>query len=414
MMYNIVAVINIRFFLNRNSCYYCSLIRCDTQLIKLTSYVMAFKIDIRAARDPKVVDVYLYGDISSWGDLQPANISKQFTELEKKYTSARLHINSNGGQITEGIAIHSVLSNTTMELEIIVDGIAASMAAILVQVPKAKRHMSKYSKMMLHGPSGYASGTSEDLRQYAQMMDDFEVTLIQIVCDRTGMDNTSVKSKWFDGKDHWLSPQQALDAKLIDAIVEGQVTREAKNSLDPAFIYNFYQEQISNLNYTEMDFTKIIALLGLAATSTEQQVMDFVGNLVAENTTLQTQLTGLQTEVDGLKAQVTATRKAEITGMISAAITAKKITEAQRPMYESLAGKDFDNTKAILDAAQPYQPLTKVPGQQDDSPVIPVDRAGWTFTDWQAKDGKGLQDLKDNHKEEYKALYTKSFGKEPV
>jgi len=374
---------------------------------------MAFQIDIRAAKDPKIVDVYLYGDISSWGDIQPANISKQFTELEKKYTKCKLHINSNGGQVTEGIAIHNVLSNTTMELEIIVDGVAASMGAILVQVPNAKRYMSKYSKMMLHVPSGYASGTSEDMRQYAQMMDDFEVTLRQIVCDRTGMNDDSVKLKWFDGKDHWLSPQQALTEKLIDGIVDGNVQKEPKDMLDAQAIYNFYQEQISNLNNSEMDFSKINAKLGLAANATEDQVMDFVGNLLIENANNKTQLTGLQAEVTALKQAATDARTAQVTAMITEAVTAKKITEAQRPMYQALAEKDLDNTKAILDSLNPYQPLNKIVGEPDSDSPIPEARKDWSYTDWQAKDGKGLQNLKDNHTEVHNALYKKTFGKDP-
>jgi len=375
--------------------------------------LMAFKLDIRSVKDPKVADIYLYGDISSWGEVQPANISKQFAELEKKYSKCVLHINSNGGQITEGIAIHSVLCNTTMELEIIVDGIAASMAAILVQVPKAKRLMSKYSKMMMHVPSGYASGTSEDMRQYAQMMDDFEVTLREIVSDRTGLDDEAVKAKWFDGKDHWLTPQQALDAKLIDQIVDGMVKSEPKNLTEPIAIFNFYEEQISNYNHTDMDFTKLLAKLGLAATSTEDQALEFVSNVVAENANLKTEVSNLKTETVNLKAQAKQALELEIKNLLDAAITSKKITEDQRAAYNALFEKDYENTRAVLDSLKAYQPLTKVPGVDDAVEGIPEARKDWSFTDWQRQDGKGLEKLKASNPEAYKILYKNSFGSEP-
>lgn len=368
---------------------------------------MEFKLNIVNAKDPKIVDVYLYGDIGPWNDdASPSKMAQLFNDLEKKHTTCRLHINSAGGQVTEGIAIHNILSNTSMKLEIYVDGIAASMAAVLVQVPGAKRYMSKYSKMMLHVPSGYAHGNSENLRQYAQMMDDFEQTLIDIICDRTGLETESVKAKWFDLKDHWLSPKDALTEKLIDGIVDGPVRKEPKNVGDPIAIYNFYQEQIQNDN--TMDYSKLIAKLGLGADSSEDQVMDFVANLMQENGTYKTRITELEGKVTTLETAAADARKAQVKDLIDAAVAAKKITEAQRPMYESLFAADFDNTKGVLDAIQPYQPLTGVPGQ--DTAVIPEDRKNWSYTDWQKKDGKGLQNLKDKHPEEYQALYTKSFG----
>jgi hypothetical protein len=314
--------------------------------------------------------------------------------------------------VTEGIAIHKILSDTSMSLEIHIDGVAASMAAVLIQVPKAVRVMGKYSKMMLHSPSGYAAGNSEELRQYAQMMDDFETTLVDIISDRCGFDSEDVKKKWFDKKDHWLTAQQALDEKLIDKIVDGLVTKSPKDMTDPVAIYNFYEEQISNLENT-MDYKNIIAKLGLKADSTEAEIMDFVGNLSAENATLKTQLSGLQAKVTGLEQAAADAIKQQITDMISAAITSKKITEAQRATYQALAEKDFDNTKAILDSLTAYKPLTGVPIGTEPLQGIPEDRKSWTFTDWQRQDGKGLQDLKASHPETFKVLYKNSFGKEP-
>jgi ATP-dependent Clp endopeptidase proteolytic subunit ClpP len=377
---------------------------------------MAFKLIIRDAKETGAVDVYLYGNISQWSDeVSPSKVAQQIKDLEKKYTKCIIHINSNGGEVFQGIAIHKILSDTNMELEICVDGVAASMAAVLVQVPNAKRVMGKYSKMMLHSPSGYVSGNSEEMRQYAQMMDDFETTLVNIIADRCGFDSKEVRNKWFDKKDHWLTAQQALDEGLIDEIVDGIVTTKApKNLIDSMAIYNFYEEQISHQNNNEMDFTKLLAKLGLAANSTEDQALDFVSNVVAENQTLKTKLTGLESEVRTLKDQAEAARKADIKNLIDTAVAAKKITEDQRPVYQALFEKDFDNAKAVLDSIPAYKPLTAVPSPDAAIPGIPEDRKDWTFTDWQKKDGKGLTAMKTTNVEAFKALYKKSFDKEPI
>lgn len=375
---------------------------------------MAFRLNIRDAKDPGTIEIYLYGDITRWNDdIAPSKVAQQIKDLEKKYTRCIVHINSNGGEVAEGIAIHKILSDTSMQLEIHVDGVAASMAAVLLQVPNATRVMSKYSKMMLHSPSGFINGSSEDLRQYAQMMDDFETTLIDIIADRCGFDSSEVKSKWFDNKDHWLNAQQALDEKLIDKIVDGMVTRMAPVDLmDPVAIFNFYDGEISKLENT-MDYKSIISKLGLKAESTEAEILDFVGNLNAENANLKAQISGLQVKVEGLEQAAANARKQQITDMVDQAVTAKKITEAQRASYTALAEKDFDNTKVILDSLSPYKPLTEIADPTLPSDGISEDRKSWSFTDWQKKDGKGLQELKASNADAYKALYKKSFGKEP-
>ena len=379
---------------------------------------MPFKLNIRDASEAGAVDVFLYGSITSESEdsvptVSSSDVARQIKALESVYTKCIIHINSNGGSIIDGIAIHKTLCDTNMNLEICVDGVAASMAAILVQVPNAKRVMGKYSKMMLHSPTGEVRGTSVDLRQYAQMMDDFESTLVDIIANRCGFDSTEVKNKWFDKTDHWLSAQQALNEGLIDEVVDGCVTKSPKNLKDPIAIYNFYEQQISNQNHIDMDFPKLIAKLGMPVGSTEDQVMDFVGNVVAENTNLKNEVTNLKTENQGLKDAAEAAHQQEIKSLIDDAVTAKKITEDQRAAYTALLEKDFDNAKVVLDSIKPYQPLTLVPGAEPIPAGIPEDRKSWTFTDWQRQDGKGLEALKASNLDAYKSLYKNSFGKEP-
>jgi ATP-dependent protease ClpP protease subunit len=366
-----------------------------------TNNIREVKKDFIAAQlvskneDPATTDIYLYGDIASSGAIQAGLIARDFKNLEKRYSKCRVHINSTGGQITEGIAIHNIFINTSMELEFYVDGIAASMAAILIQVPNAKRYMGKYTKIMFHSPTGQAEGKSEDFRRYAQMLDDLEKSIIQIICDRTGFDDCTIKSKWFDNKDHWFSPQEALNEKIIDGIVDGNIKTGPKNIWDPIAIFNYYQEQLATTSPLKIDIEKLIQILGMASNSSEDRVISCIENLIALNVNLRKSLYNLQNEVYQHKKQLLNT-------YINSAIASNKIPEYMRLTYERLAAKDFETTIALLISLQP------------NFSVISEERRNWTFNDWQKKDGKGLQDLKDNHALEYKTLYRRSFRKEPT
>jgi len=349
-------------------------------------------------------DLMIYEHIASYTEAGGQSISKQLAELEGKASKLRVFINSPGGSVPEGIAIFNLLSRSKMAVSIYVDGVAASMAAIITQVPGTKCYMSKYAKMMLHSVSGMAFGSSSKMREVADMMDDFQGSLEDIVSDRTGMDKEAVKAAYFDGKDHWLNAQQALDAKLIDGIVDGKLNVQPPKTEDPHTLHNYFNQQILNSNTHNIMLEKLMNLLGLSGEVTEQQAVDQVQAVMTERDNALAQITALQ-------GQVEAFNKAKIDELISNAVTAGKITAEMKPTYEKLAQNDFDSAKAIIDSIAPYKPISGQLGNGETG--IPEDRKNWSFTDWQKKDGKGLLKLKAEQPELYNEYYKNQFGNEP-
>jgi ATP-dependent Clp endopeptidase proteolytic subunit ClpP len=368
------------------------------------------QIIINAAKGSDTVDVRLYGIISEWTDVNGNRLADELAKYEGKYKKLNIFLNSNGGSVVEGITIFNILQRTKMEVSIYVDGVAASMASVLLQLPNSKRYMARFTRTMVHRVSGFAAGSADDLRSTAEMMEGFENDLITIIAERTGKTDADIKAEWFDGKDHWFTPQQALDAKLIDGIVDGKIKKDASNMNAVPDLVNFYNEQISNYhqNFETMDLSNLINYLDLKAGSELQEIEDKVKELVNKVKTFETEKKALEDKITDFEAKAQAAKVALVKSLVDDAIKAKKIVEAQRDAYTKLATADYDSAKIALDAMAAPQSLQAFT-REDGSPFIPEARKDWSFQDWQKNDGKGLQNLKDKAPEVYQALYDKAF-----
>lgn len=74
-----------------------------------------------------------------------------------------LHINSNGGYITDALAAINYIEKSKIPIVSIIDGYAAS-AATLLSVSCSKRQITKYSSMLIHQLSGSYEGTYEKMK----------------------------------------------------------------------------------------------------------------------------------------------------------------------------------------------------------------------------------------------------------
>lgn len=137
-----------------------------------------------------------------------------------------LHINSGGGSIFEGTAIHTTLSNYKAgTIRTQVDGVAASAASVIAMVgaphaannPGGKIEMAAAATMMIHAGSGGAWGTAKDLRAQADVLDLLTQSLSGTYAAVAG----GTPESWLElmnSGDTWYNATQALEAKLATHI----------------------------------------------------------------------------------------------------------------------------------------------------------------------------------------------------
>src|SRR6185312_11595634 len=86
-----------------------------------------------------------------------------FLESEDPDKEIMLYINSPGGVVTSGLAIHDTMQYVRCDVSTSCIGIAMSMAAILLAAgTKGRRNALPNARIMLHQPHGGARGQASD------------------------------------------------------------------------------------------------------------------------------------------------------------------------------------------------------------------------------------------------------------
>ena len=142
-----------------------------------------------------------------------------FLEADDPDKDIFLYINSPGGSISAGMAIYDTMQYIRCEVSTICIGMAASMGAFLLAAgAKGKRKALPNSEIMIHQPSGGASGQASDVKIHAEHIIETRRRLSEILASRTGqsVERIAVDTE----RDNFMSPDAALEYGIIDEIVK--------------------------------------------------------------------------------------------------------------------------------------------------------------------------------------------------
>ena len=140
-----------------------------------------------------------------------------FLEYENPEKDITLYINSPGGYVSAGLAIYDTMQHIRPNIATICIGNSISMAAVLLSAgTKGKRYALPHSRIMLHQPSGAATGQSTDIQIHAKEIIRTRETLSEIIARHTGRELSEVRQK--TDRDFYMSPEEALNFGLIDEI----------------------------------------------------------------------------------------------------------------------------------------------------------------------------------------------------
>ncbi len=140
-----------------------------------------------------------------------------FLEYENPEKDITLYINSPGGYVSAGLAIYDTMQHVRPNIATICIGSCASMAAVLLAAgTKGKRYALPHSRIMLHQPSGAATGQSTDIQITAKEIVRTKDTLTEIVAKHTGKSIEEVRAK--TDRDFYMGPEDAKAFGVIDEI----------------------------------------------------------------------------------------------------------------------------------------------------------------------------------------------------
>ncbi len=142
-----------------------------------------------------------------------------FLETDNPDADINLYINSPGGSVTAGMAIYDTMNYVKCPVRTVCLGMAASMGAFLLMAgEKGKRLALPNSEIMIHQPSGGASGQSTDVTIQAQWLGKIKEKMTRMMSEMTGqpLEKVAVDVE----RDHFMFAEEALSYGIIDEIYQ--------------------------------------------------------------------------------------------------------------------------------------------------------------------------------------------------
>lgn len=361
-----------------------------------------------------------YGRIDEYS---ARNFNDEFLWLQDyvKPSKIVISINSEGGSVLHGMGTYSIIQNSPIETETIIEGLAASMGSVL-WIAGTRSYMRDYSILMIHNPflSNKEDKTTDEDEN--QMLEAFRKQIETVYTRRFGLSKEKVREimegkegcdgTYFDAKqavaagilpaENVIKTTKQARAKVkdkIEGLVEADKIREAmasvnaelgdfKPQLGVATIHNQNETEISKSKTTmekEQDFAfgSVCSQLGLDKSSDVSAVVNRITALINAEKTLKevqaafdklkivkegldAQLTNVQEELKGVKDELQtykdaekAQHDAEIAAFVDDAIAAGKISAEAKSKWVEMAQSNFDMVKDTLNSIEKREKISE-------------------------------------------------------
>ena len=129
-----------------------------------------------------------------------------------------LYVNSPGGSVTAGMAIHDTMRFLDCDVATYAFGMAASMGQFLLTAgTPGKRFSLPHTRILVHQPSAGVGGTQSDITIQADMLRRLKRDLDELQAHYTGRTVEEIERD--SDRDRWFTADQAREYGLIDHVV---------------------------------------------------------------------------------------------------------------------------------------------------------------------------------------------------
>ena len=129
-----------------------------------------------------------------------------------------LYVNSPGGSVTAGMAIHDTMRFLDCDVATYAFGMAASMGQFLLTAgTPGKRFSLPHTRILVHQPSAGVGGTQSDITIQADVLRRLKRDLDELQAHYTGRTVEEIERD--SDRDRWFTADQAREYGLIDHVV---------------------------------------------------------------------------------------------------------------------------------------------------------------------------------------------------
>lgn len=168
---------------------------------------------IRNSERKEEAEILLYDEIGFFG-VDANSFVRDLKAIDAE--TIHLRINSPGGSVFDGVAIHNALKDHPARIVSHIDSLAASMASVIA-LAGDEISMAENAFLMIHDPWTLTIGNSEQLRKDADLLDKLGDTVIRSsYMAKTGKSEEEIKAWMAD--ETWFTAEEALAAGFVDSI----------------------------------------------------------------------------------------------------------------------------------------------------------------------------------------------------
>ncbi|HEY9060960.1 MAG TPA: head maturation protease, ClpP-related [Pseudobacteroides sp.] len=185
------------------------------------------------AKSASVGELMLYGEIASstwWGDEVTPKQFKSDLDGLGDISQLDIYINSGGGDVFAGQAIHSMLKRHKANKTVYVDGLAASIASVIAMAGD-KIIMPQNAMMMIHKAWTFGVGNAADFRKLADDMDKIDESIVAAYMGKTATEKEKIVEMM--DAETWMTAEEAVNLGFADEIEE---SKQLAASLDGSFL----------------------------------------------------------------------------------------------------------------------------------------------------------------------------------
>jgi len=142
-----------------------------------------------------------------------------FLNANKDAEEVVVHINSRGGSVWEGFAIHDILTASGKKITTVGEGLVASIATVVFMAGSI-RQLSKNTSFMVHAPAVGSPDERLTADVLQKMADDIKVEeqrIVDFYVDKTGADRAAIEDMMKE--DTYIPADKALEMKFATEIV---------------------------------------------------------------------------------------------------------------------------------------------------------------------------------------------------
>ncbi|MEO7383934.1 MAG: ATP-dependent Clp protease proteolytic subunit [Novosphingobium sp.] len=144
-----------------------------------------------------------------------------FLESENPSKDISMYINSPGGVVTAGLAIHDTMQYIRPRVSTVCVGQACSMGSFLLAAGEPGMRIAlPQARIMIHQPSGGSRGMASDIEIQAREILRLRLRLNELYAKFTG--KTVEEISVAVDRDNWLDASEAKEFGLVDKVFEAR------------------------------------------------------------------------------------------------------------------------------------------------------------------------------------------------